>query len=114
MPNLHHIQTTSRWNLNCLMTDVGFINDRIICGDMSGKVALQKAKKMCQETSASIDDLGAQAWIDVSIGFDSLVNVSYQITFPTSDEPQEIFPPYGSGCSGISGNLTPSGINRHL
>ena len=82
--------------LHLLACQVGFINDRFICGDIGSAGARRQAQELADETIQSMQDAGAlEAWIVSYNGAGGVVGISWQILL-RNDLP-------------LHGNITPKG-----
>ena len=85
------------YRLHMLAVEVGYINDRIICGDVNQNAARNKAQALASDAAQDMQDAGAgEAWITAHNAAGGLVGLSWQVLLVNDPAP-------------LHGNLTPKG-----
>jgi hypothetical protein len=83
--------------LHLLACQVGYINDRVICGDISQAAGCRQAQAQAQETAQAMQDAGAaEAWITAHNAAGGAVGISWQVLLRNDPHP-------------LHGNITPKG-----
>jgi hypothetical protein len=83
--------------LHLLACQVGFINDRVICGDINLAAGCRQAQALAQETAQAMQDAGAgEAWITAHQAAGGAVGISWQVLLTNDPHP-------------LHGNITPKG-----
>ncbi len=74
------IRERSLYLLHMLACQVGFINDRFICGDIGREAARRQAQELADETIRAMQDAGAlEAWVVCYNGAGGVVGISWQV-----------------------------------
>ena len=85
------------YSLHMLACQVGFINDRVICGDINLPAARRQAQTLADEAAQQMQEAGAgEAWITAHQAAGGLVGLSWQVLLVNDPAP-------------LHGNLTPKG-----
>ena len=85
------------FNLHLLACEVGFINDRVICCDITQAAARRQAQTLADQTTERMQQDGAgEAWITAHNAAGGLVGLSWQILLVNDPDP-------------LHGNVTPKG-----
>ena len=91
------VRDRSLYLLHLLACQVGFINDRAICGDINQAAARRQAQTLADETAQAMQEAGAmEAWVTAHPAAGGIVGISWQVLLRDDPAP-------------IHGNLTPKG-----
>lgn len=91
------VRDRSLYLLHLLACQVGFINDRVICGDINQAGARRQAQTLADETAQAMQEAGAlEAWVTAHNAAGGLVGLSWQVLLRNDPAP-------------LHGNLTPKG-----
>ena len=83
--------------LHLLACQVGYINDRVICGDINLAAARRQAQALADEAAQDMQNAGAgEAWITAHQAAGGLVGLSWQVLLVNDPHP-------------LHGNITPKG-----
>jgi hypothetical protein len=83
--------------LHLLACQVGYINDRVICGDINLAAARRQAQALADETAQDMQAAGAgEAWIAAHQAAGGAVGISWQVLLRNDPHP-------------LHGNITPKG-----
>jgi hypothetical protein len=84
-------------SLHTLVCSVGYINDRVTCGDMTQAAGIRKAQAEADIAQQEMQDSGAlEAWISAHGSAGGMVSLSWQVLFRNDPQP-------------MHGNQTPKG-----
>ena len=91
------VRDRSLYLLHLLACQVGYINDRVICGDITQAAARRHAQTLADEAAQDMQEAGAlEAWVTAHPAAGGVVGISWQVLL--RDDPQP-----------LHGNLTPKG-----
>ena len=83
--------------LHMLACQVGYINDRVICGDITVTAARRHAQTLADEAAQDMQEAGAgEAWITAHQAAGGAVGLSWQVLLRNDPHP-------------LHGNITPKG-----
>jgi len=83
--------------LHLLACQVGYINDRVICGDINQAAGRRQAQALADETAQDMQAAGAgEAWIAAHQAAGGAVGISWQVLLRNDPHP-------------LHGNITPKG-----
>lgn len=83
--------------LHLLACQVGFINDRVICGDINQAGGRRQAQTLADETAQAMQEAGAlEAWVTAYNAAGGAVGISWQVLLRDDPAP-------------LHGTLTPKG-----
>ena len=104
----NQLRNLATWHINAGAWDVAFINDRIICGDLTSSVALKRATKTNDKLAKTLLDAGCvEAWVTSSITFGGTLSFHYDVKFPCSGSDPD------GHVAGIKGSMNNLASKRH-
>ena len=91
------VRDRSLYLLHLLACQVGFINDRVICGDINQAAGRRQAQTLADETAQAMQEAGAlEAWVTAHPAAGGVIGISWQVLLRNDPQP-------------LHGNLTPKG-----